>query len=185
MTASLLPCITGSRKELEATLTASRDEQVFLKHSDVRLDQIHGAFACALHMHQPTIPAGANGELISNLQHMLEGSNDGDRYNASIYATCYSRMGEMIPDLVAEGCSPRIMLDYSGNLLWGLQQLGRQDILDKLRRITCEPQFQPRVEWLGTMWSHAVVPSTPVPDIKLHIQVQTLQAACCAIVAID
>ncbi|MEL7495957.1 MAG: glycosyl hydrolase family 57, partial [Cyanobacteria bacterium J06554_11] len=25
-------------------------------------------------------------------------------------------------------------------------------------------------EWLGTMWSHAVIPSTPIPDLKLHIQ---------------
>jgi hypothetical protein len=26
------------------------------------------------------------------------------------------------------------------------------------------------VEWLGTMWSHAVAPSTPIPDLKLQIQ---------------
>ena len=62
------------------------------------------------------------------------------------------------------------MLDYSGNLLWGLQQMGRNDVIDNLKKITCEPQYQPYVEWLGTMWSHAVVPSTPIPDIKLHIQ---------------
>jgi hypothetical protein len=62
------------------------------------------------------------------------------------------------------------MLDYSGNLLWGFQQMGRDDILNNLKRVTCDRQFQPYVEWLGTMWSHAVVPSTPIPDLKLHIQ---------------
>jgi hypothetical protein len=48
--------------------------------------------------------------------------------------------------------------------------MGRHDILDNLKRITCDPTYQPYVEWLGTMWGHAVVPSTPIPDIKLHIQ---------------
>jgi len=77
---------------------------------------------------------------------------------------------EIRPELVAEGCNPRIMLDYSGNLLWGLVQMGRQDILDKLKLITCNSQYQPYVEWLGTMWSHAVAPSTPIPDLKLQMQ---------------
>jgi hypothetical protein len=79
-------------------------------------------------------------------------------------------MGDFIPELVEQGCNPRIMLDYSGNLLWGLVQMGRDDILNTLKRITCEPKYQPHVEWLGTMWSHAVVPSTPIPDLKLQIQ---------------
>jgi hypothetical protein len=30
--------------------------------------------------------------------------------------------------------------------------------------------MQPHVEWLGTFWSHAVAPSTPIPDLKLQIQ---------------
>jgi hypothetical protein len=61
------------------------------------------------------------------------------------------------------------MLDYSGNLFWGFQQMGRNDILDNLKNLACNPQYQPYVEWLGTMWSHAVVPSTPIPDLKLQI----------------
>ncbi len=67
------------------------------------------------------------------------------------------------PDLVAQGCNPRIMLDYSGNLLWGFQQMGREDILNHLKKITCDPHYQPYVEWLGTMWSHAVVLLLPSP----------------------
>jgi hypothetical protein len=104
------------------------------------------------------------------LQYMFEHQGEGDNHNASVFAWCYARMGEFIPDLVAQGCNPRIMLDYSGNLLWSLQQMGRTDILDHLKKITCDRQYQPHVEWLGTMWSHAVVPSTPTPDIKLQIQ---------------
>jgi hypothetical protein len=121
-------------------------------------------------MHQPTIPAGQNGELISNLQHMFNNPYEGDNHNASVFAWCYQRMGEFIPDLVDRGLSPRIMLDYSGNLLWGFQQMGRQDILDKLTKITCDDRYSPYVEWLGTMWSHAVVPSTPIPDLILHMR---------------
>jgi hypothetical protein len=163
LTISSLPPICGSEIPYSS-------DPVFLPTTNLRLDSINSAFACALHMHQPTIPAGRNGELISNLQYMFEHPGEGDNHNAEPFAWCYSRMGEFIPELVSQGCNPRIMLDYSGNLLWGLQQMGRDDILNNLKRITCDRAFQPYVEWLGTMWSHAVVPSTPIPDLKLHIQ---------------
>jgi hypothetical protein len=163
-----LPTICGWEQEIAAIV--NHDDPIFLPTTNLNLDHINAGFACALHMHQPTIPAGANGELICNLQHMFENQGDGDNHNASVFAWCYSRMGDFIPELVAEGCNPRIMLDYSGNLLWGLVQMGRQDVLDKLKLITCNSQYQPYVEWLGTMWSHAVAPSTPIPDLKLQMQ---------------
>lgn len=163
-----LPNICGSETEISSIV--NHNQPVFLNNTNLRIEDITAGFACALHMHQPTIPAGGNGELISNLQHMFNNPSDGDNHNASVFASCYSRMGDFIPQLISEGCNPRIMLDYSGNLLWGLQQMGRNDVLDNLKRITCDSQYQPYVEWLGTMWSHAVVPSTPIPDIKLHIQ---------------
>jgi hypothetical protein len=163
-----LPNICGWEAEIKSVV--QHHEPVFLPTTNLRLENLTSGFACALHMHQPTIPAGENGELISNLQHMFEHPHDGDNHNAGVFAWCYGRMGEFIPQLIAEGCNPRIMLDYSGNLLWGLQQMGRNDILDQLKRMTCNRQYQPYVEWLGTMWSHAVVPSTPIPDLKLHIQ---------------
>jgi hypothetical protein len=162
------PIICGWESEI-CSLTQHRDP-IFLPTTNLRLENITAGFACALHMHQPTIPAGTNGELICNLQYMFEHPQEGDNHNAEPFAWCYSRMGDFIPDLVAQGCNPRIMLDYSGNLLWGLQQMGREDTLNNLKRITCDPHYQPHVEWLGTMWSHAVIPSTPIPDIKLHIQ---------------
>lgn len=163
-----LPNICGW--EADITSVVNHTDPIFLPTTTLRLDQVTAGFACALHMHQPTIPAGGQGELISNLQHMFEHPHDGDNHNANVFAWCYSRMGDFIPDLANNGCNPRIMLDYSGNLLWGLHQMGRHDILNNLKRLACDPQYQPYVEWLGTMWSHAVVPSTPVPDIKLHIQ---------------
>jgi hypothetical protein len=163
-----LPTICGWEAEIDAI--AHQDRPVFLNQTNLALSQIRAGFAIALHMHQPTIPAGAKGELISNLQYMFEHPYEGDNHNAGPFAWCYSRMADFIPELVNQGCNPRIMLDYSGNLLWGLQQMGRKDILDNLKHVTCDLTYQPYVEWLGTMWSHAVVPSTPIVDLKLHIQ---------------
>lgn len=165
---SHLPPICGLEAKI-ATLV-NNNNPVYLPNTNLKLDNIKSGFACALHMHQPTIPAGHNGSLICNLEHMFNNQGDGDNHNAGVFAWCYSRMGEFIPQLVANGCNPRIMLDYSGNLLWGLQQMGRHDILDNLKKLACDAQYQPYVEWLGTMWSHAVAPSTPIPDLKLQIQ---------------
>ena len=163
-----LPNICGWEGEIEAAIASRRP--VFLPQTNLRLADVSAGFAVALHMHQPTIPAGHNGELINNLQHMFEHPYEGDNHNAGPFAYCYSRMGDFIPELVGQGCNPRVMLDYAGTLLWGLQQMGRVDILDKLRGITCNPKYQPYVEWLGTFWGHGVAASVPLPDIKLHIQ---------------
>jgi hypothetical protein len=163
-----LPNICGWEAEIQSHMQP--DRPVFLPHTNLRLENISATFAIALHMHQPTIPAGANGELISNLQYMFEHPQEGDNHNADPFARCYSRIADFIPELVSQGCNPRVMLDYSGNLLWGLRQMGRGDILENLKRVTCDPTYQPYVEWLGTMWSHAVAPSTPIPDLKLQIQ---------------
>ncbi|MEI7666416.1 MAG: glycosyl hydrolase family 57 [Synechococcaceae cyanobacterium ELA263] len=162
-----LPPIAGHEAEILALV--QQDRPVFLSQTNLNLEQIQSAFACALHMHQPTIPAGANGELICHLQYMLEHPGEGDNHNAEPFAHCYKRLADIIPQLISEGCNPRIMLDYSGNLLWGFEQMGRHDILDALQRLACDPSLQPHVEWLGTFWSHAVAPSTPIPDLKLQI----------------
>ena len=162
-----LPNICGFERAIAAT--TNHNNSVFLPRTNLSVDKLTSTFACALHMHQPTIPAGANGEPISHLQYMFEHSGEGDNHNADAFAWCYRRMGEWIPQLVEQGDNPRIMLDYSGNLFWAFRQMNRTDIIDNLKRL-CEPAYQPYVEWMGTMWSHAVIPSTPIPDIKLHIQ---------------
>lgn len=159
-----LPNICGEEDQLDAIARSP------ISQPNKPLKPISAAFAIALHMHQPTIPAGASGELIGHLQYMFEHPNDGDNHNAGPFADCYRRMTDFIPNLIRQGCNPRIMLDYSGNLLWGLRQMGRGDILDDLNHLTNDPTTQNHVEWLGTMWSHAVVPSTPIADIPLHIR---------------
>ncbi|OUW27525.1 MAG: glycosyl hydrolase family 57 [Cyanobacteria bacterium TMED177] len=162
-----IPPIAG--REIELQQLMQRQTPVWLPRTNLRLDQIRSGFACALHMHQPTIPAGTEGGLISHLQYMFEHPGEGDNHNAEPFAQCYRRLANLIPQLLEEGCNPRIMLDYSGNLLWGVGQMGREDITGALRYLACDPVMQIHVEWLGTFWSHAVAPSTPIPDLKLQI----------------
>lgn len=164
-----LPKITGNDV---AALTPSK-EDVYFPLSNISLKKITSSFGIALHMHQPTIPAATpdihSSPLISNLQYMMEHQNIGDNHNAPVFMQCYSRMSDIIRQLVAEGRNPRVMLDYSGNLLWGLAQMESGKVIENLKLITIDKKYQRNVEWLGTMWSHAVVTSTPVPDIKLHM----------------
>jgi hypothetical protein len=54
-----LPHIAG--EEAAITAITQHSEPVFLPKTNLRLENITAGFACALHMHQPTIPAGANG----------------------------------------------------------------------------------------------------------------------------
>ncbi|MDE1919956.1 MAG: glycosyl hydrolase family 57 [Candidatus Omnitrophica bacterium] len=150
-----------------------KKRKLYSNCSNIDFKKVRSAFGIALHMHQPTIPAGGGdlyrAGLISNLQYMFENQGIGDNYNAGVFFDCYQRMSRFIPELVAAGKSPRIMLDYSGNLLWGLRQINGGQALENLKRITCDKTYWPYVEWMGTMWSHSVVTSTPVPDIKLHM----------------
>jgi hypothetical protein len=48
--------------------------------------------------------------------------------------------------------------------------MGARDVLDDLRRVTCDPALRRCVEWLGAPWGHAVAPSTPVQDYRLHVR---------------
>ncbi len=147
---------------------------VFLPSSNVDFGNIKSAFSLALHMHQPLIPAGGDdlqtAGIISNLQYMMEHQDIGDNHNAPVFHWCYKRIGDFIPQLVDEGKQPRIMLDYSGNLLHGVRHMGLHDVIDNLKRITLDPAYWNKTEWLGTAWSHAVAPSTPVQDFRLHVQ---------------
>jgi hypothetical protein len=161
------PEISGRESEILEQVNQASDH--WKQFSNIKFDKLKASFACALHMHQPTIPAGNEGALISHLQHMFNHSDEGDNHNAEPFAQCYKRLANIIPSLIEEGCNPRIMLDYSGNLLWGAKQMGREDITDALRFLACDDQMQRHVEWLGTFWSHAVAPSTPIPDLRLQI----------------
>jgi hypothetical protein len=172
-----LPPISGREQELQQLMRQRPPQTV--GQQQALSSSTASTFACALHMHQPTIPAGADGALINHLQYMFEHPNDGDNHNAEPFAQCYRRMAELIPQLINEGCDPRIMLDYSGTLLWGIEQMGRHDISAALHHLACDPLMQHHVEWLGSFWGHAVASSTPIPDLKLHIQAWQHQFASC------
>jgi hypothetical protein len=62
------------------------------------------------------------------------------------------------------------MLDYSGCLLHGLRQMGAGDVIESLKPLATEPAYRRCVEWLGTAWGHAVAPSTPPQDFRLHVR---------------
>jgi hypothetical protein len=166
-----LPNLCGCEAQVEAV--TSRHDPVYLRETNLRLDRLQSVCAVALHMQQPLIPAGGGdirtADTISNLDAMMRNPGVGDNHNATVFADCYGRMGDIIPELVQQGKSPRVMLDYSGELLFGLRKMGRGDVLDRLRPITTGP-FWRYAEWLGTMWGHAVASSTPLPDLKLHMR---------------
>jgi len=167
-----LPNICGAEAQVEEITRAQ--SPVYLNETNLRLDRLQAVFAVAMHMHQPLIPAGGNdlrtAELISNLDWMMRNPDCGDSHNAPVFAECYARMGDIVPELVHNGRNPRIMLDYSGQLFYGLRKMGRGDVLDRLQGITCDHHLRKYVEWLGTMWGHAVASSTPAPDFKLHLR---------------
>ena len=105
-----LPSICGAEAEIAQAM--AQTGPIFLSQSGIDFSRVQtGAFAIALHMHQPLIPAG-NGELqnvaiVSNLQHMMEHPEIPDAHNAPVFRECYRRMGEYIPQLVREGKQPR------------------------------------------------------------------------------
>ncbi len=169
-----LPNISGAEQQVEDALRKGCGQPVFLNEGGIDFSRLRSAYAIALHMHQPLIPAGGGdlrtAEIISNLKYMMDNQGVGDNHNASVFHWCYKRMGEFIPQLIDEGKEPRVMLEYSGILFHGLRHMGLHDVFDALKRITCDPRYRHATEWLGCPWGHAVAPSTPVQDYRLHVK---------------
>jgi hypothetical protein len=155
--------------------SAMTDQGPLFRRPAADFGDARSAFAIALHMHQPLIPAGAgpgprDAAVISNLQFMFDHPEVKDAHNAPAFLRCYARMGELVPQLIREGKRPRVMLDYSGCLLYGLREMGQTYAIASLRGLTCDPDCCWAVEWLGTAWGHAVAPSTPPADFRLHVR---------------
>ncbi len=169
-----LPNIAGQEEIIAEAVKKGEEKNVFLPESRIDFASIRSAAAIALHMHQPLIPAGGDdlstATIINNLQYMMEHQDIGDNHNAPVFAWCYKRMGEFIPQLFGEGKEPRVMLEYSGTLLHGLRQMGLDEVLHSLKTITCSHEYRRAVEWLGAPWGHAVAPSTPIQDFRLHVR---------------
>jgi hypothetical protein len=167
-----LPNLCGA--EAAVAKAMARPGPIYLPESAIDFNMIASGFAVALHMHQPLIPAGGTdlptAAVISNLRHMMDYPHVGDNHNATVFHWCYKRMGDFLPQLVHEGKHPRIMLEYSGTLLHGLREMGLDDVLDNLKLITQDHRYRRCVEWLGMPWGHAVAPSTPMADYRLHVR---------------
>ena len=170
---SHLTMLSGKEEQI-AALLKSRPREVFHPGNDIDLAALKSVCLVALHMHQPLILAGGgdlkDAPLISNLAAMQQSDSSEGRYNAEIFRECYRRMGRIIPELLMEHAEPRIMLEYSGTLLYGLQVMGAEDVLGALSLLACDRDCRRRVEWLGCTWGHAVAPSTPVADYRLQVR---------------
>lgn len=169
-----LPNIAGSEDVIEGAIKDAAKKSPYAGDGSINFDNIKAAAAIALHQHQPLIPQRTGNlqtaPLISNLRHMREHPSEGDNHNWEAFAWCYKRIGEFVPELVHAGKEPRCMLEYSGTLLHGLRDMGRDDVIDSLKGVTCNPDYWRCIEWLGMPWGHAVAPSTPVQDYRLHVK---------------
>jgi hypothetical protein len=169
-----LPNISGAEGLCEKAMRANQGNTITLHESGIDFGRVRSACAIALHMHQPLVPAGGSNlrtaEIISNLQYMMDNQQIGDNHNAPVFLWCYKRMAEFIPQLMNEGKQPRVMLEYSGTLLHGLRKMGAHEVFDSLKTITLNPSYRRAVEWLGAPWGHAVAPSTPAQDYRLHVK---------------
>jgi hypothetical protein len=169
-----VPNISGSEDRIDEAVKNGRTKVIFKNEGHIDFKRIKSAYAIALHMHQPLIPAGGGdlrtAEVISNLKYMMDNQGFGDNHNAPVFHWCYKRIGEFIPQIVGEGKEPRAMLDYSGTLLHGLRNMGLNDVFDALKKITLDQNYRHCVEWLGCPWGHAVAPSTPSQDFRLHVR---------------
>ncbi|NLF24144.1 MAG: glycosyl hydrolase family 57 [Deltaproteobacteria bacterium] len=172
-----IPNVSGLEREVEDAIQAAKNRPVFLPESTINFGAINSAAAIALHMHQPLIPAGygrerglEHADLISNLDYMMNNQGEGDNHNAPVFRDCYKRIGRFVPELVSEGKEPRVMLEYSGTLLFGMKKMGLHDVFESLNTVAVDPRYRKYVEWLGCPWGHAVAPSTPVQDFRLHVK---------------
>jgi hypothetical protein len=166
-----VPNLCGSEEQIAEAMNHG---QVYLPDSGIDWSTVKSACAIALHMHQPIVPNPdqelSEAEEISYLQHMMEHPDIGDNHNARVFHWCYKRMGEFIPELLSADKKPRCMFDYSGTLLHGMYKMGLTDVFDSLRTLTCNSKYRRCVEWLGSAWGHAVAPSTPTQDYRLHVR---------------
>ena len=107
-----LPNICGAESVIEDAIKSAIDRPVDLGESAIDLSRIRSAFAIALHMHQPLIPAGGpdlrTAEVIrQSATHDGQAQAMRQPYNAGIFRWCYKRMGEFIPQLVGRGKDSR------------------------------------------------------------------------------
>jgi len=84
-----LPNLCGWEGLVAAAVVAGRPRRLFPDETSLGIAGIDSAFAVALHMHQPLIPAGGpdlrTAAIVGNLQWMLEHPDVGDNHNAPVF----------------------------------------------------------------------------------------------------
>ena len=110
-----LPPICGNEEQIERA-TAERSP-AFLVESNIDIERVQSAFALALHVHQPMIPAGAEdlptAPLISNLQYLQERGGDQGSSKACQLVNCYGRIAGLVRGLARMGRSDILAYDFS------------------------------------------------------------------------
>ena len=170
-----LPNLCGSEQTVEAAIRAGRDWPVFGGPRSVDLAGIDSAFAVALHMHQPLIPAGGP-DLRTAGHHQQPAVHDGEpghrrQPQRPGVPLVLQADGRVHPPAARPRASSRASCwSTPARCCTGCAQMGLDDVFDALRPLTCDPDLRQAVEWLGCPWGHAVAPSTPVQDYRLHVR---------------
>ena len=162
-----LPNICGS----EPLVTEARQgqEPVFLPESDIDFGAISSTFFhCSAHA-ATAYSCGRTGHRDCGAHQQFEIHDGSPGYGRQPQRPCFSSgatsaWATSSRKLVAQGKSPRVMLDYSGCLLHGLRAMGGLGYhRENCRPFTCSPQYRrPRGSGWETPWSHARGPR-PLP----------------------
>ena len=95
-----LPNFCGAEDQVASAIQSNHGQRVFLSQSRVDFGRIRSAFANALHMHQPLVPAGGrdltSAEIISNLKYMMDNPGIGDNHNAPVFHWWKAGVGRAI-----------------------------------------------------------------------------------------
>ncbi|TVR80203.1 MAG: glycosyl hydrolase family 57, partial [Rhodospirillales bacterium] len=79
-----LPNIAGQEDLIDRAVKDAAGKPVYKPASTIDFGAINASFACALHQHQPLIPAGGGdlrtAEVISNLKYMMDNQGIGDNH---------------------------------------------------------------------------------------------------------
>ena len=126
-------------------------------------------------MHQPLIPAGG-ADLRTARDHQQPAAHDGapghrrqpQRAGVPLVLQAHGRV-HSAADRRGQGAAGHA--GVLGHAAPRPARDGRSTTCStRCGRITCNPDYRRAVEWLGAPWGHAVAPSTPVQDYRLHVR---------------
>src|SRR5687768_11864578 len=103
-----LPTLCGWEAEIRETV--ARRGPASLNWTPIRLGNVTSAFGIALHMHQPLVLGDGDlqtARVIGNLEYMMERRHVHGFHDAPAFLSCYSRIADIVRDLVDAGRNPR------------------------------------------------------------------------------